>query len=101
MYNLNPPLQQTQTAQLVHGDSNYIHAPSTALCRKNEHYCTSVSELGYLFLTSPVCNRIVSDLDVKDHTVSGWLSLDDVKSYNTNRDLLLYKNILMRSITKM
>ncbi len=30
----------------------------------------------------------------------GWLSLDDVKSYNTNRDLLLYKNILMRYYNK-
>ncbi len=31
-----------------------------------------MSELGYLFLTSPVCNRIASDLDVGDHTVS-WM----------------------------
>ena len=28
-----------------------------------------MSELGYLFLTSPVCNRIAPDLDVRDHTV--------------------------------
>jgi hypothetical protein len=51
-----------------------------------------MSELGYLFLTSPVCNRIVSDLDVTDHTVLDELFLDDVKSYNTNRNLLLFKN---------
>ncbi len=38
---------------------------------------TSVSELGYLFLTSPVCNRMALDLDVKDHC-SGWIFLDDV-----------------------
>ncbi len=29
-------------------------------------------ELGYLFLTSPVCNKIASVLDVKDHN-----ALDD------------------------
>jgi hypothetical protein len=38
---------------------------------------TSVSELGYLFFTSPVCNRMALDLDVKDHC-SGWIFLDDV-----------------------
>ncbi len=32
---------------------------------------TSVRELSYLFLTSPACNRIASDLDVKDHTAMG------------------------------
>jgi hypothetical protein len=32
-----------------------------------------VSELGYLFLNSPVCNSIVSDLDVSDHT-----AMDDI-----------------------
>ncbi len=32
--------------------------------------------------------------------VLGRLSLDDVKSYNTNKDLLLYKNILMRYYNK-
>ena len=52
-------------------------------------------ELGYLFLTSPVCNRIPSNLDVRDHTVLECVFLYDVKSYNTNRDLLLHKNILM------
>jgi hypothetical protein len=32
-----------------------------------------VSELGYLFLTSPVCNSIALDLDVRDHT-----AMDDI-----------------------
>ncbi len=44
--------------------------------------------------------EIVSDLDVRDHTVS-WvddLSLDDVKSYNTNKDSLLYKDTLNISV---
>ncbi len=36
---------------------------------------TSVSELGYLFLTFPVCNSIALDLDVRDHT-AGWM--DDI-----------------------
>jgi hypothetical protein len=51
-----------------------------------------VRELGYLFLTSPVCNRIGSDLDVKDHTVLDdypWMMLNSIKQ---NRNLLLYKN---------
>ncbi len=47
-------------------------------------------ELGYLFLTESSLHRIASDLDVKDHTAMDEF-LDDVKSYNTNRDLLLYK----------
>jgi hypothetical protein len=40
---------------------------------------TSVRELDYLFLTSPVCNRIASDLDFKDHTV-----LDDYSWMKSN-----------------
>ncbi len=40
---------------------------------------SSVRELGYLFLTSPVCNSIASDLDVKDHTAMddnlGWCQI--------------------------
>jgi hypothetical protein len=47
-------------------------------------------ELGYLFLTKSSLHRIASDLDVKDHTAMDEI-LDDVKSYNTNRNLLLYK----------
>ncbi len=58
-----------------------------------------MSELGSFFLTSPVCNRIAPDLDDRDHTalddILGCLSLDDVKSYNTNRNLLLYKNVTL------
>ena len=47
-----------------------------------------MSELGYLFLTSPVCNRVASDLDVRDHTVLDELFLDDVKSYNTKYEFV-------------
>ncbi len=48
---------------------------------------TSVSELGYLFLTCPVCIRIASDLDVKDYTAMDEF-LDDVKSYNTKQEFV-------------
>jgi hypothetical protein len=45
-------------------------------------------------LTESSFHRIESDLDVKDHTAMDEI-LDDVKSYNTNRDLLLYKIIML------
>ncbi len=55
-----------------------------------------MSELGYLLLTCPVCIRIASDLDVKDHTAMDKF-LDDVKSYNTKPPgiLLLHKNMML------
>jgi hypothetical protein len=37
--------------------------------------------------------EVASDLDVKDHCHGGWIVLDDVKSYNTIKDLLLYNTI--------
>ncbi len=48
-----------------------------------------MSELGYLFLTMSSLHIIASDLDVRDHYHGGWKVLDDVKSYNTIKDLLL------------
>jgi hypothetical protein len=40
---------------------------------------TSVSEFGYLFLTSPVCKSIGLDLDVRDHSamddIFGWCQI--------------------------
>ncbi len=52
---------------------------------------TSVSELGYLFLTFSLHIR-ARDLDVRDHSCGGWCwSLNVVISYNTIKDLLLYK----------
>jgi hypothetical protein len=42
----------------------------------------------------------VSDLDVKDHTAMDEI-LDDVKYYNTNRSLLLYKIIVLFTIAKV
>jgi len=47
-----------------------------------------VSELGYLFFTLSSLHIIVSYLDVRDR--SCCKVLDDVKSYNTIKDLLLY-----------
>ena len=45
---------------------------------------TSVSELGYLFLTMSSLHIIAPDLDVRDH-LTWWMKakLNDVKSYNT------------------
>ncbi len=51
-----------------------------------------MSELGYLFLTSPVCIRIASDLDVRDHTVLDEYSWMMSNPTTQNRNLLLYKN---------
>jgi hypothetical protein len=59
-----------------------------------------VRELGYLFLTESSLHRIASDLDVKDHTAMDEF-LDDVKSYNTNRNFLLYKIIMLLTIAKV
>ena len=53
-----------------------------------------MSELGYLFLTMSSLHIIVSDLDVRDHCHGGLKALNDVKSYNTIKDLLL-KNIML------
>ena len=55
---------------------------------------TSVRELGNLFLTLSSLHIIASDLDVRDHKCGGCQSLNDVKSYNTMKDLLLYNNML-------
>ncbi len=57
-------------------------------------------ELGFLFLTESSLHRIASDLDIKDHTAMDEF-LDDVKSYNTNRNLLLYKIIMLLSIAEV
>jgi hypothetical protein len=51
-----------------------------------------VNELGYLFLTRPVCNRIASDLDVKDHTALDDYSWMISNPATQNKNLLLYKN---------
>ncbi len=51
-----------------------------------------MSEVGYLFLNSPVCNRIASDLDVKDHTAVDDYSWMMSNPTTQNRNLLLYKN---------
>ena len=68
---VNPqPTLETNTITQLWG-FNYIQALLNRLIQ-NKMSTTSVSELGYLFLTSPVCNRIASDLDVGDHTVS-WM----------------------------
>jgi len=48
---------------------------------------TSVSELGYLFLTCPVCIRIVSDLDVKDHTAMATFSCTALKATSAAQQL--------------
>ncbi len=53
----------------------------------------SVRELGYLFLTMSSLHIIASDLDVKDHCHGGSIALDDGKSYNSIKDLLLYNNM--------
>jgi hypothetical protein len=47
-----------------------------------------VSELGYLFLTMSSLHIIARDLDVRDR--SCCKVLNDVKSCNTIKDLLLY-----------
>ncbi len=73
-------MKQTQTAQYV---EILLYPSSLNRLLYNKMSTTSVSELGYLFLISPVCNRIASELDVRDHTVLHELFLDDVKSYNT------------------
>ena len=50
-------------------------------------------EVGYLFLTMSSLHVIASDLDVKRSLP--WMKfLNDVKSYNTIKDLLLYNNML-------
>jgi hypothetical protein len=50
-------------------------------------------------LTESSLHRIVSDLDVKDHTAMDEF-LDDVKFYNTSGNLLLYKIIMLLTIAK-
>ncbi len=57
-------------------------------------------ELGYLFLVESSLHEIASDLDVKDHIAMDEF-LDDVKSYNTNRNLILYKIIMLLIIAKV
>jgi hypothetical protein len=51
-----------------------------------------VSELGYLFHDKSSLHIIAWDLDVRDQAVvNSWMvGLNDVKSYNTIKDLLLY-----------
>ncbi len=51
-------------------------------------------------MTESSLHRIASDLDVKDHTAMDEF-LDDVKSYNTNRNFLLYKIIMLLTIAKV
>ncbi len=48
-----------------------------------------MSELGYLFLTVQFAIEIESDLDVRDlflERIAYPLLMDDVKSYNSNKD---------------
>jgi hypothetical protein len=57
---------------------------------ENEMSTKNVSELGNLFLTMSSLHIIASDLDVRD-SLPMWMrqSLNDVKSYNKVKDLLL------------
>ena len=55
-----------------------------------------MSELGYLFLTLSSLHIIVSYLDVRDR--SCCKVLDDVKSYNTIKDLLLTIQIMLTTV---
>jgi hypothetical protein len=58
---------------------------------------TSVSELGYLFLTCPVCNRIASGLGVKDHT-----AMDEfLQSYNKKYEFVTIQEYDALTITKV
>ncbi len=62
--------------------------PEPSSIEQNKHY---KHERVRLFILDWVqFARIASDLDVKDHTAMDEI-LDDVKSYNTNRNVLLYK----------
>jgi hypothetical protein len=56
---------------------------------------TSVRELGYLFLTNPVCNRTASDLGIKDHTALDDYFWGDVKSYNTKYEFVTIQEYMM------
>jgi hypothetical protein len=47
-----------------------------------------VSELGYLFLTVQCAIDIESDLNIRERIAFPYL-MEDVKSYNINKDLLL------------
>ncbi len=73
-----PPLA-TNINSTICVDSYYIQAPWTAFYRIKWAW---VSLAIYSWLVQ-FAIEIASDLHVKDHTVSGWLVLDDVKSYNT------------------
>jgi hypothetical protein len=55
-----------------------------------------VSELGYLFLTLSSLLIIARDLDVRDR--GSCKVLDDVKSYNTIKDLLLTIHIMLTTV---
>jgi hypothetical protein len=54
---------------------------------------TSVSELGFLFLTLSSLHIIAPDLDVRDH-LTWWMKakLNDVKSYNTIKGFVTINN---------
>ncbi len=90
---MNPqPYLETNTNSMYVGIVLYPSSLNRLLW--NNISTTSVRELGYLFLTESSLHRIGSDPDVKDHTAMDEF-LDDVKSYNTNRNLLLYKIIML------
>ncbi len=55
---------------------------------------TSVRELGYFFLTESSLHLIASDLDVRDHTAMDEI-LDDVKSYNTDKEFVTIQEIML------
>ncbi len=74
--------------QHVCGDCTLSKLPEPSSIEQNKHY--KRERVGYLLLTESSLHRIASDLDVKDHTAMDEF-LDDVKSYITNRNLLLYK----------
>ncbi len=65
--------------QHVCGDCTISKLTEQSSIEQNKH-CKRESSL----------QRIAADLDVKDHTAMDEI-LDDVKSYNANRNLLLYK----------
>jgi hypothetical protein len=79
------------------GDCTISKLSEPSSIEQNKHY--KRERVSCLFLTKSSLHRIASDLDVKNHCMDEFL--DDVKSYNTNRNLLLHKIIMLLTIAKV
>jgi len=55
---------------------------------------TSVSELGYLFLTKSSLHTVARDLDVRDRSSWIMINLNDVKSLEHNKGFVTLQTML-------